>query len=65
MADSGPGDARQSTTHGELITCVIERRSSRRQSLSCDLSQVLTLRGYTRSEDEGLVVVHQQNRYEV
>jgi hypothetical protein len=40
----------RATTHREWITCVIERRAPREQSVSCDLSQVLTLRGFGGSE---------------
>lgn len=54
MGDSCARDVRQSATLGELITCVIEPRLSLRQSLSCDLNQVLSLRGWERSEHENL-----------
>jgi len=47
-------DQLQSTTHRELIPYVIEHRSSCRQTLSCDLNGVLTLRGIERSGPEGL-----------
>jgi hypothetical protein len=55
MGDSCVRDVRQSTTLGELITCVIEHRLSLRQSLSCELNQVLSLRGWERSEHENLI----------
>jgi hypothetical protein len=45
MADPRHAERRQSTTRRELITCVIEDPSPCRQRASCDLNQVLTLRG--------------------
>jgi hypothetical protein len=43
----------ESTTHGERLTCVVELSSARRQRLSCDLSQLMTLRDSARSEHDG------------
>jgi hypothetical protein len=65
MADSCALDVRQGTTHGQLDTCVIEALSSWRQSLSCDLSQVLPLRGGTRSPHESIVIVVSGDRHKV
>jgi hypothetical protein len=44
---------RPGTTHGELMLYVIEHRLSCEQHRSCDLNQLLTLRGLTRSTDGG------------
>jgi hypothetical protein len=55
----------RSTTHRERITYVIERRLSRKQSASCDLNQVLTLRGSARSAYETAAVVPSVNRHKV
>jgi hypothetical protein len=44
MGDLAVITHRRATTPREWITCVIERRASRGQNVSCDLSQVLTLR---------------------
>jgi len=53
MADSCARDVRQSATHRELITYVIEQRPSCQQRLSCELTQVLTLRGAVCSATKG------------
>jgi hypothetical protein len=53
---------RRATTHRQWITCVIEPRASRGQSLSCDLNQVLTLRGCGPSEHESLLLAGAHNK---
>ena len=65
MADLRTRDVLRSTTHRGLITCVIEHQLSWRQSLSCDLNQVLSLREFTRSACERSVVPSPENRHKV
>jgi hypothetical protein len=65
MADSADSDARQSTTHRGLITCVIEHPSPRRQSLSCDLNGVLTLREFGRSANQKSTVEQPNDGHKV
>jgi hypothetical protein len=48
MADHMIRSRIKRTTHGEQPTCAIEHRPSWRQSLSCDLNQVWSLRGSLR-----------------
>ena len=57
MVDPAARTPNESTTYRERATCVIEHRLSSGQRLSCELNQVLTLRGRARSESEGSVVV--------
>jgi hypothetical protein len=49
MADPLDPGVQDSTTHRELFSYVIERRSSCLQRPSCELNGVLTLRGSARS----------------
>ena len=65
MADQRDQGVRQITTHRELMTYVIEHRSSCRQRASCDLNEVLTLRESARSAYERPIVVQANNRNKV
>ncbi len=65
MAESHDPDVRQSTTHRELITYVIEDPPSLRQRASCDWTPVLTLRETGRSLTERSAVVRANDRRKV
>lgn len=53
------------TMHREVNTCVIELQTSWRQSASCELNPLLTLRGFTRSEPKVHFVVTSNPRHKV
>ena len=57
MADHASFASGLSTARRELLTCVIEGPSSYRQRASCELNQVLALRGNGRFVSHGPVVV--------
>lgn len=65
MAETIARRYRGATTHCGLTTYVIEDRTLWRQSLSCDLNQLLTLRGLTSFTPQTSVVVSSTNTHRV
>jgi hypothetical protein len=65
MADHVIASRIKRTTHREQPTCAIEHRPSWRQSSSCDLNQVLSLRGSPRSTHETPLLESLKNRHKV
>jgi len=65
MADSRYPHVRKSAARREWIPYVIEDPASCRQRPSCDLNQLLTLRGNGRSVTKGAAVVRANDRHQV
>jgi hypothetical protein len=65
MRNHATPSAMESTAHREWISSVIVDSSSCRHRASCDLNQLLTLRGSGRSVIKGAAVVWANNRHKV
>ena len=65
MADRMLRLSKENTTCRERIDCVIEHQWSCGQSLSCELSQVLTLRGFGAIKARKIRSRAIENRYKV